>query len=49
MFLGGGLGFGAVAAHWLTKRHSAELPAGTEIVLELNRPMTMSSAGVPGQ
>jgi hypothetical protein len=49
MFLGGGLGFGAVAAHWLTKRHSAELPAGTEIVLELNRPMTMNSAGVPGQ
>ena len=49
LFIGGGLGFGAVAAHWLTKRHSAELPAGTEITLELNRPMTMSSAGVPGQ
>lgn len=49
LFIGGGLGLGVVAAHWLTKRHSAELPAGTEITLELNRPMTMSSAGVPGQ
>ena len=49
LFIGGGLGFSAVAAHWLTKKHSAELPAGTEITLELNRPMMMSSAGVPGQ
>ena len=48
-FVGVGIGFGAVAAHWLTQRHSAEVPAGTEITLELNRPMTMSSAGVPGQ
>ncbi len=49
LFIGGGLGFSAVAAHWLSKRHSAELPAGTEITLELNRPVMMSSAGVPGQ
>jgi len=49
LFLGGGLGFGAVAAYWLTKRHSAELPAGTEITLELNRPVIMSSAGVAGE
>jgi hypothetical protein len=49
LFLGGGLGFGVVAAHWLTKKHSAELPAGTEIFLELNRPVMMSSAGVPGE
>lgn len=49
LFLGGGLGFAAVAAHWLTKRHSAELPAGTEITLEFNRPLTMSSTGMPGE
>jgi len=49
LFLGGGLGFGAVAAHWLTKKHSAELPAGTEIFLELNRPVVMSIAGVAGE
>ena len=49
-FLGGGIGFAAAATHWLTKRHSAELPAGTEIVLELDRPLSMSSAtGVPGE
>lgn len=49
LFLGGGIGLGAVAAYWLTKRHSAELPAGTEITLELNRPVIMSSAGVAGE
>jgi hypothetical protein len=49
LFLGGGLGFGAVAAYWLTKRHSAELPAGTEITLELDRPVVMSNTGVAGQ
>lgn len=49
LFIGGGIGFGIVAAHWLTQRHSAEVPAGTEITLELNRPMIMSSAGVPGE
>jgi hypothetical protein len=49
LFLGGGIGFGAVAGYWLMKRHSAELPAGTDITLELNRPVTMSSAGVAGE
>jgi hypothetical protein len=49
LFLGGGLGFGVVAAYWLTKRHSAELPAGTEITLELSRSVIMSTAGVAGE
>jgi hypothetical protein len=48
LFIGGALGFGATAAHWLTKRHSAELPAGTEIVMEIDRPMTMT-AGTAGE
>jgi hypothetical protein len=48
-FIGAGLGFGAVAAHWLMTRHSAELPIGTELTLELNRPLVMSSAGVAGE
>ncbi len=48
-FIGGGLGFGVIAAHWLTEKHSAVLPAGTEIMLELNRPLMMNSAGVAGQ
>lgn len=48
LFIGGALGFGATAVHWLTKRHSAELPAGTEIVMEIDRPMTMT-AGTEGE
>jgi hypothetical protein len=31
-------------AHWLGKHRSAMLPAGTELVMELNRPMTMTVA-----
>jgi hypothetical protein len=49
LFIGGGLGFGLVAAHWLATKHSAQLPAGTEIFLELDRPVMMSSAGVAGE
>jgi len=49
LFIGAGVGFGVAATHWLTKKHSAELPAGTEITLELNRPVMMSSAGVAGE
>jgi len=48
LFIGGGIGLGLVAAHWLAEKHSAVVPAGTEIFLELNRPVMMSSAGVPG-
>jgi hypothetical protein len=28
--------------HWLGKHRSAMLPAGTELVMELSRPMTMT-------
>jgi len=49
LFIGGGIGFGLVAAHWLAQKHSAVVPAGTEITLELNRPVVMSSPGVPGE
>ena len=30
--------------HWLGKHRSAVLPAGTELTLELNRPMTTTPA-----
>jgi len=49
LFIGGGIGLGLVAAHWLAEKHSAVVPAGTEITLELNRPVVMSSPGVPGE
>lgn len=41
--IGGVIGGGATVIHWLTRRHSANLPAGTEIVMELNRPMALSA------
>jgi hypothetical protein len=37
--IGAGVGAGATVIHWLTKRNSASLPAGSEIIFELSRPM----------
>ena len=42
--IGGVVGAGATGAHWLSKHRSATLPAGTELTLELNRPLAMTSA-----
>jgi len=44
LLIGGAIGATATVTHWLGKRRSAMLPAGTELVMELNRPMTMTSA-----
>jgi len=49
LFVGAGVGFGLVGAHWLAAKHSAQLPAGTEIFLELDRPLMMGGAGVAGE
>ena|ERR1700757_3161292 len=43
LLIGGAVGAGATTTHWLTKRNSAVLPSGTELMLELSRPMTMST------
>jgi hypothetical protein len=43
--VGAMIGASVTVAHWLTKHHSAELPAGSEITMELSRPMAMSGAG----
>jgi hypothetical protein len=43
LLIGGAIGAGATTTHWLTKRNSAVLPSGTELMLELSRPMTMST------
>lgn len=46
MLIGGGIGAVVTVTHWLAKHRSATLPAGTELVMELSRPMVMSpSAG----
>lgn len=41
ILIGGAIGAGSTTAHWLSKHRSATLPAGTELTLELNRPLTM--------
>ena len=42
--IGGVIGAGSATAHWLTKHGSATLPAGTELTLELNRPLALTPA-----
>ena len=34
---------GATVVHWLTKRHPVDVPAGTELIMEISHPMTVSS------
>jgi hypothetical protein len=42
--IGGVVGAGSTSAHWLSKHRSATLPAGTELTLELNRPLALTTA-----
>jgi hypothetical protein len=42
--VGGLIGAGATGTHWLLKHRTATLPAGTELVLELSRPLTLGPA-----
>ena len=44
LLIGGAIGATATVAHWLGKKNSTSLPAGTELVMELSRPMDMSAA-----
>jgi hypothetical protein len=44
VLIGGAIGATATVTHWLSKHRSAVLPAGTELVMELNRSMTLSAA-----
>jgi len=44
VLIGGAVGATVTVAHWLMKHNSAYLPAGTELVMELSRPLEMSSA-----
>jgi hypothetical protein len=44
VLIGGAIGATATVAHWLGKHRSAVLPAGTELVIELSHPMTLSAA-----
>jgi hypothetical protein len=44
VLIGGAVGATATVAHRLGKRNSAMLPAGTELVMELSRPLEMTAA-----
>jgi hypothetical protein len=48
ILVGGAVGAGATTVHWLAKHRSATLPAGTELTLELNRPLAMGAATASG-
>ena len=41
--IGAGIGAGAAITHWLTKRNYAYVPAGSEIIFEFSRPLSVSS------
>lgn len=43
ILIGGAVAGTATTAHWLSKHRSAILPAGTELTLELNRPLVLGS------
>lgn len=43
LLIGSMIGGGATVVHWLTKRHPVDVPAGTELIMEINRPMTVST------
>jgi len=43
VLVGGIVGAGSTTAYWLTKHHSAVLPAGTQLTLELNRPLSLGA------
>jgi len=45
LLIGGAVGATATVSHWLGKHRSAALPSGTELLLELNRPLELSAAG----
>jgi len=48
ILVGGAVGAGSTTTHWLVKHHSAILPSGTQLTLELNRPLTMNPTVAAG-
>lgn len=48
VLIGGAVGASATTVHWLSKHRSATMPAGTELTLELNRPLAMTTQAAGG-
>jgi len=49
LLIGGAIGASATTTHWLVQHHSAVLPSGTQLMMELSRPMTLGSTTAGGQ
>jgi len=47
ILIGGAVGATSTTVHWLAKHRSATLPAGTQLTLELNRPLALGTAPAP--
>ncbi len=47
--LGAGMGAGAAVVYWLISRHPEQLPASTQLYLELNRPLALTAAAATTQ
>jgi hypothetical protein len=43
LLIGGTIGATATVAHWLGKKRAAMLPAGTELLMELSRPLSLAA------
>jgi hypothetical protein len=43
LLIGGAVGATLTVAHWLGKKRSAVLPSGTELMMELSRPLQMTA------
>jgi hypothetical protein len=48
VLIGGAIGAGSATAHWLATHRSAILPSGTQLTLELNRPLNMGATPASG-
>ena len=48
LLIGGAVGAGATTTHWLVQRRSAVLPSGTQLMLELSRPLTLGTTTTSG-
>lgn len=47
--IGAGIGAGAGVVYWLISRHPEQLPANTQLYLELNRPLALTAAAATTQ
>jgi hypothetical protein len=43
LLIGGAVGATLTVSHWLGKKRAAVLPSGTELMMELSRPLAMTA------